>query len=98
MPHYWTFPNEGMRLLPEAVEQTDLTIRQFLNDSVKFPPTGGFGLVAPYAGDVIKVVWPADDYLSLQRSWHCMPCQQQKSLHNQSHEEFDWNSCSYGIY
>lgn len=96
MVHYWSFPSEGIRLLPAKAEQTDLNIRQYLNESVAFPPTHGFGLVAPYAGDILHLAWPSDDYLSLQRTWHCMPCQQQETtLHNESHSHFDWSSCSY---
>lgn len=97
MLHYWTFPNQGISaLLPANAQRSDLTIRQYLNVSATYPPTEGFGLVAPYAGDVMQIEWPTDDYVSLQRSWHCMPCRQ-TNLHNRTHEEFEWESCGYGI-
>ncbi|KAF2848385.1 hypothetical protein T440DRAFT_368951, partial [Plenodomus tracheiphilus IPT5] len=95
MLHYWTFPPQGISaLLPSNAQRSDLTIRQYLNISAAYPPTNGFGLIAPYSGDIIQLEWPTDDYISLERSWHCMPCQQ-TNLHNHTHEEFDWESCIY---
>ncbi|CBY01314.1 predicted protein [Plenodomus lingam JN3] len=95
MPHYWTFPAQGISaVLPPNSQRSDLTIRQYLNISAAYPPSSGFGTVAPYAGDVIEIAWRTEEHVSLERSWHCMPCRQ-TNLHNRTHEEFDWESCTY---
>lgn len=94
---YWSFPTQGVSaLLPANAERSDLTIRQYLNISAAYPSTNGFGVVAPYAGDVIRLAWPTDDYVSMQRSWHCMPCKDVK-LDDTTHEKFDWESCGYSM-
>ncbi|KAH9878197.1 hypothetical protein J1614_003414 [Plenodomus biglobosus] len=95
MLQYWGFPAQGISaILPSDADRSDLTIRKYLNVSAAYPPTGGFGRIAPYAGDAIEIAWLTDDYVSLERTWHCMPCRQ-SNLHNRTHEQFQWDYCSY---
>ena len=89
-------PPANASYLSKGAPTLNSAILQYLNASASYPPAAGFGSVPTYHADAVSVEWPTNDYVSENRSWHCMPCQIDFSVHETENvDQFSWLDCQF---